>query len=156
MVDCDVLIVGAGPAGCAAAISAQRLGLKSIVVDKAEFPRDKCCGDGLTAMALREIEGLGLRPTAASWTSVTDVWLKSPFGKTIKLDLPEDGQYAAIVKREDLDFDLLGDFFFCLKNRILRLPSTSNISPTGRGRLGILAGFLSPENRKCLSPGCRF
>ena len=107
MVDCDVLIVGAGPAGCAAAISAQRLGLKSIVVDKAEFPRDKCCGDGLTAMALREIEGLGLRPTAASWTSVTDVWLKSPFGKTIKLDLPEDGQYAAIVKREDLDFDLL-------------------------------------------------
>ena len=71
MVDCDVLIVGAGPAGCAAAISAQRLGLKSIVVDKAEFPRDKCCGDGLTAMALREIEGLGLRPTAASWTSVT-------------------------------------------------------------------------------------
>jgi flavin-dependent dehydrogenase len=39
---CEVLIVGAGPAGCAAAITGQRLGLNVVVVDKATFPRDKC------------------------------------------------------------------------------------------------------------------
>ena len=49
----EVLVVGAGPAGAAAAIEARRLGLDVLVVDKARFPRDKTCGDGLTTGALR-------------------------------------------------------------------------------------------------------
>ena len=62
MLQCDVLVVGAGPAGCAAALTAQRLGLDVLVIDKAIFPRDKCCGDGLTTLALRELEQLGFEP----------------------------------------------------------------------------------------------
>ena len=57
----DVVVVGAGPAGCAAAITLARAGLDVLVADKARFPRDKCCGDGLTTNALRLIEGLGRR-----------------------------------------------------------------------------------------------
>ena len=49
----DVVVVGAGPAGSAAAIVAARSGRSVLVVDRATFPRDKCCGDGLTALALR-------------------------------------------------------------------------------------------------------
>src|SRR4051812_43602036 len=54
----DVLVVGAGPAGCAAAIAARRHALDVLVVDKAAFPRDKTCGDGLTTAALRLLEDL--------------------------------------------------------------------------------------------------
>ena len=58
----DVVIVGAGPAGIAAAIELHRAGRPVVVIDKATFPRDKCCGDGLTTLALRELETLGLDP----------------------------------------------------------------------------------------------
>ena len=37
-----------------------------MVVDRAAFPRDKCCGDGLTTGALRELEALGLRPVGGA------------------------------------------------------------------------------------------
>ncbi|MDQ1465823.1 MAG: menaquinone-9 beta-reductase, partial [Actinomycetota bacterium] len=56
----DLLVVGAGPAGVAAAITAAERGLDVVVLDSATFPRDKTCGDGLTAGALHLIERLGL------------------------------------------------------------------------------------------------
>ena len=100
----DVLVVGAGPAGIAAAITAQRAGLAVVVIDKASFPRDKCCGDGLTTGALRLLDSLGLQPASVpSWTPCRDVTLRSPSGRTIELQLPEDGQFAAIATRIDLD-----------------------------------------------------
>src|SRR5258706_555187 len=56
----DVVVVGAGPAGTAAAMSARARGLSVVCIDKARFPRDKTCGDGLTASALRLLEKLGV------------------------------------------------------------------------------------------------
>ena len=104
----DVLVVGAGPAGIAAAITAKRAGLTVQVIDKATFPRDKCCGDGLTTGALRLLDRLGLPPSSVpSWTPCRDVTLRSPSGRTIELQLPDDGQFAAIATREDLDFALV-------------------------------------------------
>src|SRR5690606_6785755 len=58
----DVVVVGAGPAGISTALRLHRAGLTVVVVDKAAFPRDKTCGDGLTTLALRELEALGLSP----------------------------------------------------------------------------------------------
>ncbi|NDA54283.1 MAG: FAD-dependent oxidoreductase, partial [Actinobacteria bacterium] len=73
----DVLVVGAGPAGIAAAVTAHRAGLRVVVIDKASFPRDKCCGDGLTTGALRLLEQLGLPPASVpSWTPCRDVTLR--------------------------------------------------------------------------------
>src|SRR4051812_13327583 len=56
----DVLGIGAGPGGIAAALTAADAGNSVVCVDKATFPRDKTCGDGLTAGALRALEALGL------------------------------------------------------------------------------------------------
>lgn len=104
----DVLIVGAGPAGIAAALTAQQRGLSVCVIDKATFPRDKCCGDGLTTGALRLLQQLGLQPsTVASWKVCRDVVLRSPSGRTVELQLPDDGQFAAIASRMDLDAALV-------------------------------------------------
>ncbi|MGY1639844.1 geranylgeranyl reductase family protein [Geodermatophilus sp. SYSU D00703] len=56
----DVLVVGAGPAGAAAAAWAARAGRDVVLADAAVFPRDKACGDGLTPRAIAELDRLGL------------------------------------------------------------------------------------------------
>ncbi len=60
--DTDVLVVGAGPAGSAAAAWAARSGLDVLLLDAETFPRDKPCGDGLTPRAIAELDALGLTP----------------------------------------------------------------------------------------------
>jgi menaquinone-9 beta-reductase len=105
----DVVVVGAGPAGVSSAVHLARAGRDVLLVDKATFPRDKCCGDGLTAGALRRLEILGLDPEAvASWQRVDDVVVRSPSGREVRLPLPRDaGLYAAVAKRIDLDATLV-------------------------------------------------
>ncbi|MBV8254596.1 MAG: geranylgeranyl reductase family protein [Chitinophaga sp.] len=60
-----VCIIGAGPGGACAALQLAQLGIPSIVVDKAVFPRDKVCGDGLSGKVLTILEridkGMGER-----------------------------------------------------------------------------------------------
>jgi menaquinone-9 beta-reductase len=105
----DVVVVGGGPAGSAAAITLARAGRDVILVDKATFPRDKCCGDGLTTGALRRLEQLGLRrESIESWMEVGDVHVRSPSGRAVTFPLPRDaGTYAAVARRIDLDDALL-------------------------------------------------
>ena len=97
-----VLVVGAGPAGTAAAITLAEAGTDVMVVDKATFPRDKCCGDGLTAGALRRLEALGLNPgDVPSWRWVDDVLIGGPKGHEARYPLPSDGHFAAVASRVD-------------------------------------------------------
>jgi flavin-dependent dehydrogenase len=56
----DVVIAGAGPAGAAAAIAAARRGLEVLLIDRARFPRDKACGEGLMPSALEALARLRL------------------------------------------------------------------------------------------------
>ncbi|MDZ7675893.1 MAG: geranylgeranyl reductase family protein [Acidimicrobiales bacterium] len=111
----DVVVVGAGPAGAAAAISLARAGRDVIVVDKAAFPRDKCCGDGLTALALRLSERLGLDPTTIpSWMPVDAATVSgpptpsNPRGHSVRFPLPPGpGVHAAVARRSEYDAALV-------------------------------------------------
>ena len=51
----DAIIVGAGPAGCAAAYDLASDGHSVLLVDKHEFPREKACGGGLTVKTLKSL-----------------------------------------------------------------------------------------------------
>ena len=59
----DVIVVGAGPAGCSAARHLASLGLDVLLLEKNELGRDKVCGDGLTPSAVRELVRLGVDTT---------------------------------------------------------------------------------------------
>ena len=109
MLTCDVAVVGAGPAGASAAISLARAGRDVVLLDKATFPRDKCCGDGLTALALRLAERLGLDPaTLPSWTTIESAVVSGPKGHAVRFPLPDGpGTHAAVVRRRELDAALV-------------------------------------------------
>ena len=104
-----VLVIGAGPSGTACAATLHALGHEVTVVDKATFPRDKCCGDGLTTNALRVLDSLGFdRSRVADWQECDTIQLRSPHGALIDTTLPNiGGTFAAIAPREQLDFALV-------------------------------------------------
>ncbi len=103
------IVVGAGPAGSAAAIHLARAGAQVTVIDKARFPRDKCCGDGLTTGALRQLAQLGFDPASvSSFSSIDSAWIRSPTGYTQRYPFPTGrGLYAAVAPRAELDAALL-------------------------------------------------
>jgi geranylgeranyl reductase family protein len=109
MLSAEIVVVGAGPAGSSAAIHLARAGREVLLVDRARFPRDKCCGDGLTTSALRELEDLGLdRGRIDSWLAVDAAHLRSPSGREVTVPLhPGPGTYAAVARRIDLDAALV-------------------------------------------------
>jgi len=64
----DVIIVGAGPGGAAAARYLATEGFDVIALEKSRFPREKVCGDGLTPRAVRELQLIGLpTPREDGW-----------------------------------------------------------------------------------------
>jgi len=105
----DVVVVGAGPAGATAATLLAKAGRSVVLADKSAFPRDKCCGDGLTTLALRELESLGLdRGAVPNWFDVDAAWLRSPSGREVCVPLPEgQGLFAATAPRRELDAALV-------------------------------------------------
>ncbi|MBU8808747.1 menaquinone reductase [Mycolicibacterium goodii] len=100
----DVVVVGAGPAGSAAAAWAARAGRDVVVVDAAQFPRDKACGDGLTPRAVAELRRLGMTP----WldTRIRHHGLRmSGFGADVEIPWPGPSFPAtsSAVPRTELD-----------------------------------------------------
>ena len=100
----DLVVVGAGPAGSAAAAWAARAGIDVLVIDSATFPRDKACGDGLTPRAVAELERLGL----GAWldTRIRHRGLRmSGFGGELEVDWPGPSfpSTGSAVARMELD-----------------------------------------------------
>ncbi|MGA8846022.1 MAG: geranylgeranyl reductase family protein [Nocardioides sp.] len=100
----DVLVVGAGPAGSAAAAWAGRAGLDVVLADAAVFPRDKTCGDGLTPRAVGELAELGLEDWLRTHT-VNQGLRAHGFGQTLHLPWPGGNlpEWGSAVARTELD-----------------------------------------------------
>ena len=100
----DVLVVGAGPAGSAAAAWAARSGAEVVIADAAVFPRDKTCGDGLTPRAVGELQRLGLEDWLRAHT-VNQGLRAHGFGQTMLLPWPGGTlpEWGSAVARTELD-----------------------------------------------------
>jgi geranylgeranyl reductase family protein len=95
----DVAIVGAGPAGSVAAFVLARAGLDVVLMDRARFPRDKACGDGLMPDALAALAAIGLADRAlAGARRLTALRIYTPNGTPVTVN----GEFA-VVPRERLD-----------------------------------------------------
>jgi geranylgeranyl reductase family protein len=104
----DVVIVGSGPAGCAAAIAARRAEPSAAVLllDRRDFPRDKCCGDAVLGDAFDELEMHGVDPAAltAGFAPTREVELTTPAGRTVTGPVQSD---MWVIPRVILDSRLL-------------------------------------------------
>jgi menaquinone-9 beta-reductase len=84
-IETDVLIVGAGPGGSAAAYHLARHGIDVLAVDRATFPREKVCGDGLTPRSVGAIERMGVDTSDPGFERVMGLRVHS---KDVTIDLP--------------------------------------------------------------------
>lgn len=103
----DVIVVGAGPSGSTVAYFLAQNGLRVLLLDKAEFPRDKTCGDGLPPRAMPILEDMGIlnEILKIGWKLDT-IKVSAPSGKYVKLPLPplsHAPSYALITPRLKLD-----------------------------------------------------
>jgi geranylgeranyl reductase family protein len=94
----DAIIVGAGPAGCAAAYDLARSGREVLLLDRAEFPRQKACAGGLTSKTVR-----ALRYPVAPVTRQTlaHIRIETPDSKSTVLRRHDD--YCFMTVRQELD-----------------------------------------------------
>lgn len=99
---CEVLIVGAGPAGSAAAITLARQGVDVVLIDQHPFPRDKICGDGLIPDSHNALRKLGvLDEVMALAQPAGHVRCIGPRGG--RIDVPGT---LAVLPRKELDLIL--------------------------------------------------
>jgi geranylgeranyl reductase family protein len=108
--EADVVISGAGPAGCSSAISLNNSGLKVILIDKSGFPRDKVCGDALSLDVVNQLSMLS--PALAenfrsleNKTASGGVIISSPAGTAVELPFFHNGVPAQGYVSPRKDFD---------------------------------------------------
>ena len=103
--DFDVLVVGAGPSGAAAAHWLAARGHSVLAIEKKHFPREKTCGDGLTPRAVRQLHDMGLADRLAGFQRF-DGLRSIAHGITLELawpDHPDFPSYGYVVRRRELD-----------------------------------------------------
>jgi len=102
---CDVLVIGAGPSGSAAAYWLAEAGYDVLLVEKKHFPRVKTCGDGLTPRSVRQLEEMGLGDDLKRHHRY-DGLRALAFGKEVLMPWPKHPSYPSygyVVTRADLD-----------------------------------------------------
>lgn len=105
MEDFDVIIVGAGPAGATCAAFCARAGLKTALLERAAFPRDKVCGDCLNPDCWPTLERLSVvaELEAAPHVQLREVRFVSASGRELRLPLPVGLRGEITIKRSVLD-----------------------------------------------------
>ncbi len=101
----DVIVVGAGPGGSAAAYHLANAGVDVLLLEKSAFPRDKVCGDGLTPRAVKQLIGMGLDLDQPGWQKNKGLRIVGA-GHRLELPWPELASFPDFgMVRTRLEFD---------------------------------------------------
>lgn len=101
----DVLVIGAGPGGSAAAYHLARHGIDVTMLERTRFPREKVCGDGLTPRGVAAVKRMGIDPNEPGFERVHGLRVHSR-RDTIELPFPELTSwpdFGVVRTRHDLD-----------------------------------------------------
>ncbi|WP_427384723.1 geranylgeranyl reductase family protein [Janibacter sp. G56] len=146
----DVIVVGAGPGGSATAAWLAKAGKNVVLLEKAAFPRDKICGDGLTPRAVRQLINLGVP------LSETDGWAHNSGlriiggGMRLQLDWPDVTSfpgYGMVRGRADLDATLARHAASCGATLIERRNVSEPILDDAGRIVGVIAKVLDESGR---------
>jgi len=96
----DVMIVGGGPAGAAAAYDLATAGFKTLILEKAEFPRFKPCAGGVTPKALQRLR-YSIAPVVQRRSSIMNVGYSTKRTKTLRTKT--GASVIALTVRTELD-----------------------------------------------------
>lgn len=149
----DVIVVGAGPAGSATAAQLARRGLDVLVLEKAHFPREKVCGDGLTPRATKQLIELGIDVSEeAGWLHNKGLRIYGGSVEPFVMDWPELKDYpnfGLVRPRADFD-DLLAQHAVGLG---ARLEQGVNVrEPIVEQATGRIIGVKSADGREFRAP----
>lgn len=159
----DALVIGAGPAGGMAALRLAQAGARTLLVDRAVFPRDKVCGACFNAAALRELEraGVGELPGRVGQVRLDTLRVRS--GRCV-LDVRLAGSVA--ISRTAFDAELVrcvtaagGTFLPGVSARVaglepgvraVRLRSSNGVERIAQARVVLVADGLNGRSlRDC-------
>jgi geranylgeranyl reductase family protein len=146
----DVVVAGGGPAGAAAALAALGTGASVLVLDRAGFPRDKVCGDGIAPEALDVLAGLGVDVAALTdgYAPAPRLSLRSPGGAVVERATHRP---SSVVPREVFDARLLSavlDLGAVFRRHTVRsvTPGPDGVDVDGVLTAGVLVGADGAES----------
>ncbi|MCD0452207.1 geranylgeranyl reductase family protein [Actinocorallia sp. API 0066] len=147
----DVIVVGAGPAGSTTAYYLAQTGLKVLLLEKATFPRDKICGDGLTPRAVRQLIAMGVDINAPGWIRNKGLRI---YGGGVKIELPWPElatfpDFGLVRPRMDLDA-LLAEH--AVKAGATLMQGTTVTEPIIDERSDRVAGVRTKDGREYRAP----
>ncbi len=98
--DVDVIVAGSGPSGAAAATVLAQNGVNVLLVDKAQFPRTKVCGDGLPPLALELLNEIGVKDKLLETepNEITKVKIVSPKNRSVTLNIKLKNKFYIIPR----------------------------------------------------------
>lgn len=142
-VDADVIVVGAGPAGSATAHRLASAGRDVLLLERAAFPRDKVCGDGLTPRAVRSLVTMGVDISPeAGWARNRGLRIVAN-GRTYELPWPtleRFPDFGLVRARMELD-EILARHAAAAGARLVE--RTKVLGPTRDDRTGRVTGVLA-------------
>jgi geranylgeranyl reductase family protein len=103
--DADVIVAGAGPAGAVAARTLASAGLRTLLVDRAEFPRNKPCGGGISPRASRRFPWFDAALAGIDVHRISKLHLEGPGGAVCDVSSAAPSVY--LVRRVELDHALV-------------------------------------------------
>lgn len=147
----DVIVVGAGPAGSTTAYYLAQAGMKVFLLEKATFPRDKICGDGLTPRAVRQLIAMGVDINAPGWIRNQGLRI---YGGGVKIELPwpelaSFPDFGLVRPRLDLD-QLLAEH--AAKAGAMLLQGTTVTEPIIDERTERIIGVKTKDGREFRAP----
>lgn len=141
MIKADVVIIGAGPGGSAAAYFLAKQGVDVLLVEKESLPRDKTCGDGFAFESIQVMRRMGLGDWVASNAvhQGNRVLLSSPGDNVATIALPVDPAFEMFVLERSKADNVLVDTAVAAGARLMEGTLVDGLLRLGPDRLRLLA-----------------